>query len=550
MNSTKLVFGVKKCFSLSLGLLVIMCGMFIVTSNTFALTTTIASANISPTSVSFLENTTYTLVIQRSADSTSSGGIRSIKIISPTGYGTPTVESLTVVCSTICTKTWTSDGIVSGVIKIHANTISDALKNDDKIEIQIISVAPNILKSNPGYEWTVHAFPNLGYDGTEYTITIQPTTDVKEEDVTVIADVQTKFYGDLDPTFTYTFNPALQDGDIFSGLLSRALGENVGSYAIDQGTLSAGSNYNINYVSADLDIKKKDITLTADIKTKEYGDADPELTYQITDGSLIGDDLITGNLLRQVGEGVGEYNINQNTITAGDNYNLTFIGAKLFIKDTTSPTITIIGENPIRISRGSTYNDLGATVADAVNNDLIATSTTNLDVNNDGTYVIKYGATDLYGNSAEEKIRTVVVYSPGRRIAHIIQKEPIIEPVVENNIVESKLKEVVELPLVVEIPVIEKLVTSAFEGNVLGVSTFVFNKDMKFHDNNNDVKELQLRLINEGFLTASSTGYFGVATRDAVIKYQEKYMIEILTPISLTKGTGYAGPNTRARLNK
>ena len=56
-------------------------------------------------------------------------------------------------------------------------------------------------------------------------------------------------------------------------------GENVGSYAIKQGTLSAGSNYALTFVGANLTINARPMTVTADAKSKTYGDADPALTY-------------------------------------------------------------------------------------------------------------------------------------------------------------------------------------------------------------------------------------------------------------------------------
>ncbi|MCX6718056.1 MAG: peptidoglycan-binding domain-containing protein [Candidatus Staskawiczbacteria bacterium] len=70
---------------------------------------------------------------------------------------------------------------------------------------------------------------------------------------------------------------------------------------------------------------------------------------------------------------------------------------------------------------------------------------------------------------------------------------------------------------------------------------------------NNDVKCLQNFLKNLGadiYPEGLVTGNFGSLTKNAVIKFQEKYASEILIPSGLTKGTGYVGPATRAKINK
>ena len=71
----------------------------------------------------------------------------------------------------------------------------------------------------------------------------------------------------------------LVTGDTFSGALSRAAGENVGLYAIGQGTLALSTSYTLTYVGADFTISAKPITATANAKMKSYGDADAALTY-------------------------------------------------------------------------------------------------------------------------------------------------------------------------------------------------------------------------------------------------------------------------------
>lgn len=157
----------------------------------------------------------------------------------------------------------------------------------------------------------------------------------------VIAAVasQQKFYGEPDPSLTYTaelMNGArgLYGADTFTGMVQRIPGENVGRYEINQGTLD-NPNYDISFLSADFTIRPKPIVITAQPKTKIYGESDPELTY-IIDVGLVGLDRLTGNLSRVVGEGLGFYAIVQNTLSiddgvGGSNYTLSFIGARLEI---------------------------------------------------------------------------------------------------------------------------------------------------------------------------------------------------------------------------
>ncbi len=92
-----------------------------------------------------------------------------------------------------------------------------------------------------------------GGDGT-FPIAVSPTVTIAPKPITVTADAKSKAVDAADPAFTYTFTPALGAGDTFSGALTRDPGETPGQYAITQGTLSAGSNYAITYVGANLTI--------------------------------------------------------------------------------------------------------------------------------------------------------------------------------------------------------------------------------------------------------------------------------------------------------
>ncbi|WP_204324533.1 MBG domain-containing protein, partial [Stenotrophomonas maltophilia] len=84
----------------------------------------------------------------------------------------------------------------------------------------------------------------------------------------------------------------------------------VGAYAIGQGTL-ANANYAITYAGADLTVTPRAITVTADAKSRVYGDANPALTWQVTSGSLVNGDNLTGNLATSAttASNVGSYAI-------------------------------------------------------------------------------------------------------------------------------------------------------------------------------------------------------------------------------------------------
>lgn len=165
----------------------------------------------------------------------------------------------------------------------------------------------------------------LSYVGADLTISKRP--------VTVTADAKSKVYGNDDPTLTYqiTSDNKLAYTDSFTGALSCEHGNNVGSYPITQGTLALSSNYELSYVGANLTITPRAVTVTADAKTKFYGDADPALTYNMTSGTLVTGDSISGALTRLAGENVGTYSIQQGTLSLNSNYAVTYVGANLTI---------------------------------------------------------------------------------------------------------------------------------------------------------------------------------------------------------------------------
>ena len=164
---------------------------------------------------------------------------------------------------------------------------------------------------------------------------------------------QSKVYGATDPTFTYTLaSGSLVTGDNFSGVLSRATGENVGNYAILQNTLTAGNYYSITFNSANFGITQKPITVTATSgQSKVYGASDPTFTYTVSP-ALVGSDTLTGSFSRVAGETVAgsPYAIALNTLTNA-NYSIAFVSANFAI--TTRP-ISITAQPNTKIHDGDT----------------------------------------------------------------------------------------------------------------------------------------------------------------------------------------------------
>ena len=175
------------------------------------------------------------------------------------------------------------------------------------------------------------------YNGGEATadFTIAKAT------VTVTAEAKSKTYGDAtDPTLTYTCSD-LVSGDSFTGALERASGENAGTYAITQGSLTAGDNYTISFTGANFTINKAAITITADDKSSRYGDELAALTHTVGGAYKSGDELnVTLNTAASPTANVGEYEI---TVAYNNaNYDATLVKGKYTITKT-GLTVTAAG---------------------------------------------------------------------------------------------------------------------------------------------------------------------------------------------------------------
>jgi hypothetical protein len=99
-------------------------------------------------------------------------------------------------------------------------------------------------------------------------------------------------------------------------------------------------------------------------------------------------------------------------------------------------------------------------------------------------------------------------------------------------------------------------IIAGVRGQVVGTDgtgkAFTFTRSLTVGSVGEDVRHLQRILNAEGF-TVAKTGagspgnestYFGAAVKQALIKYQNFYRSDVLTPVGLSVGTGYFGPTT------
>ncbi|MBO7115783.1 MAG: hypothetical protein J6V87_01895 [Prevotella sp.] len=174
-----------------------------------------------------------------------------------------------------------------------------------------------------------------GLTSNNYNISyVAGTLTVNPKALTITADAKEKAYGDDDPALTYTFE-GLVGSDAITGALSRDAGENVGTYPINQNTLTASSNYTISYTGANLTINPKPLTITAKSKTITYGEepTNDGVTYSEFAPGEDASDLI-GTLTyaynySQYGD-AGEYSITPSGLT-GDNYDISYVAGTLTV---------------------------------------------------------------------------------------------------------------------------------------------------------------------------------------------------------------------------
>ncbi|MEI8083493.1 MAG: YDG domain-containing protein, partial [Actinomycetes bacterium] len=201
-----------------------------------------------------------------------------------------------------------------------------------------------------------------GVSKANYTVS-QPTglkANIDKRPITVTAGPDQK---DYDGTTSSTVVPTVTDGSLVLGQTGTWVqvfdNPNVGDMKAlkpsgtikDAAEADMTSNYDITFDDGQGIIDPRPIDVTADDQLKTYGSVDPTLTYTITAGSLVGSDTFSGSPKRVAGETVGEYMIDQGTLSLSDNYGLGFGSGTLTIQQR---PITVTAVTDIKVYDGTT----------------------------------------------------------------------------------------------------------------------------------------------------------------------------------------------------
>ncbi|MFM7378466.1 MAG: MBG domain-containing protein, partial [Erythrobacter sp.] len=228
--------------------------------------------------------------------------------------------------------------------------------------------------------------------GGQLTVTPRP--------ITITASDFSRIYGNANPALTFTVGgQGLVNNDQLTGALATAAGltSGVGSYAINQGTLSAGANYAVTYNAGAITVTPRPITLTANSFSRVYGDANPALTFSVSGLGLVNGDQLSGALAAAgVTAGVGTSAITLGTLTAGGNYTVTFNAGVLNI---TPRPLTVAADNLSKsLGLADPQLTFRITAGDLVNGDLLSGTLVRDPGESIASFVIRQGSLTASAN--------------------------------------------------------------------------------------------------------------------------------------------------------
>jgi len=232
---------------------------------------------------------------------------------------------------------------------------ASGLVNGDTVSSVGLTVAANVTvpgTTNAG-TYTIVSNNALGTRIGNYNITYQTgVLTVNPKPINVVANPAAMVYADASlPALTYQTITGLVNGDTMSGVLttsatafngSAGSASNVGTYAITQGSLTAGNNYAITYAAANLTVSVANLTVAANNQTSTYGALSVIAQTELTSTGLRNGDYVSSANIQYNGNQVIPGAINAGTYasaisisnaagTGVNNYNITYAPGNLTV---------------------------------------------------------------------------------------------------------------------------------------------------------------------------------------------------------------------------
>ncbi len=231
-------------------------------------------------------------------------------------------------------KTYDGTTAATGTVALNGVVSGDAVSTG--------GITFTFSDKNAGAGKSVAVGGNLsGADAGNYTVDLPATVlaDILQKALTATVTANGKTYdGTTAATGSVALNGVVAGDSVgTSGTVFTFTDKNAGTgktVAVSGTTLTGtdSGNYTLTIPASVLaDIAKRGLSVSADDKEKYSRNADPALTYTITLGSLVAGDQLSGALTRAEGETPGNYAIGQGSLSAGDNYVLTFTPGTLTI---------------------------------------------------------------------------------------------------------------------------------------------------------------------------------------------------------------------------
>jgi autotransporter-associated beta strand protein len=248
------------------------------------------------------------------------------------------------------------------------------------------------------------------------------TVSINKATLTVTADDKSRVYGDSNPSLTYTIAGYVNSENATSASITGAptisttatAASNVNAYTITSVANNlAASNYQFSYVDGTLTINRRPVTVTADNKTREYGESNPALTFAVaadgtgTSRGMYNSQTLTGSVVTTAvaTTNVGNVSITQGTVTNANNanYDITYNNGTLSITTAeltynATAAISIYGSTP-SVNAGTVTGWKNSETASTATTGTLLFSTTADGTSNIGSYAINgSGLTANHGN--------------------------------------------------------------------------------------------------------------------------------------------------------